>query len=134
MNHHFCNIGYLEKPSQWLSGWENYQKNKAHDALNSFYVLKLLPSFASDVNDKEDGLNNFYGKLVIFSESHDKINDLSIKKNLDTGSYDFGLNVWHKFWPNNVTQGVIPKWLRVMYLDSFKSHDYPISISRDVCK
>lgn len=131
---HFFSIAHLEKPSQWLNGWENYQKNKAHSALNLFYVSKLLPSFYNDLNDTEEGLNNFYGKLVVFNESHNKINNLSIKKNMNIGSYDYGINVWRKFWPNNVTQGIIPKWLRIIYTESFKSHNYPVSINRSVFK
>jgi heme/copper-type cytochrome/quinol oxidase subunit 3 len=132
--HHFFNLYLIEKSSQWLYGWENYQKNKAHDALNLFYIFKLLPSFSNDSINKTEGLENFYGKIIIFNESHNNINNLSLKNNMDNLSYVFGFNIWEKFWPNNVTQGVIPKWLRVMYIDSFKSHDYPVSLSRDICK
>jgi len=127
--YHFSNFYILEKNSQWLYGWENYQKNKAHDALNLFYLCKLLPSFNNDAL-KPEGLDNFYGKMIIFNESHNNIKDLSMKHNMNNTFYRFGFNIWKNFWPNNVTKGIVPKWLRVIYLDAFKSHSYPKSLLR----
>ena len=93
-----------------------------------------MPSFSTDALNKNEGLDNFYGKIVIFNESHNKINKLSMKNNMDIFSYNFGFEIWKYYWPQNVTQGIIPKWLRVMYIDSFKTHFYPSSLCRNAYK
>jgi len=46
-------------------------------ALNSFYVVKILPSALNDANDLENGLNNFCGKMVIYSETLKRVEGLN---------------------------------------------------------
>nr|YP_009308417.1 cytochrome c oxidase 3 [Paramoeba pemaquidensis]AOS85555.1 cytochrome c oxidase 3 [Paramoeba pemaquidensis] len=130
---HFSNIRYLERPSQWINGFEEYQKEKAHKAINLFYVSKCLPSFVNDfkIKNGDEGLNSFYKKLFVLNKFHKEINDLSIRSVMDNKSYTYGIDVWRKFWPNNVTRGIIPKWLRIMYTEAYRSHGYPGSIARD---
>ena len=134
MNHAFQYMFRYERPSQWVNGFENYQKNRAHKALNSFYILKLLPSFLNDADNKEEGLNNFCGKLLILKESHHKIDNFKITRNFSVDSFVEGLRLWEKYWPNNVCKGIIPQWLRVMYIDVLKTHAYPIEITREACR
>ena len=106
-----------EMTAQWLYGWEAYQKKQAHSALNTFYVFKILPSVLKDSQNGEEGLNNFYGKLVIFSESHKIIDKVTIKDHMDDACYTYGFKTWKNFWPNNHTKGGLIKLLRVFYLD-----------------
>jgi len=66
--------------------------------LNVFYVGKLLPSFANDLKDKKEGLNNFYGKLVIFSQAHNEITNCTLIKDMHTKlQYDYSFNIYDRF-------------------------------------
>ena len=117
---------------QYIYGWEAYNKDRAHDALNSFYTLKILPSALSDAKDSEGGLENFYGKIVIYSEGHKIIENISMKDYMNESDYNYIFGTWDKFWPNNVSKGFIPKYLRVMVQEmNGNNGKYPISLSRE---
>lgn len=121
-----------EIKAQYWYGWEAYNKDRAHNALNSFYTLKILPSALSDAKDSEGGLENFYGKIVIYSEGHKIIENISIKDYMNENDYNYIFGTWDKFWPNKVNKGFIPKYLRVM-VQAMNEHNgrYPISLSRE---
>jgi hypothetical protein len=47
-----------------------------HSALDSFYVLRLLPSALSDAKDLEGGLDNFCGKMLIYGHTSKRIHNI----------------------------------------------------------
>ena len=123
----------FEDDIKYLCDFEISQKNRAHDALNLFYTLKLLPSALSDSKDIEGGLDNFYGKIVIFSEWHKYINTVTLRDSIGEEAYNYTHGVWSKFGPNAVNKDVMPKYLRVVFMKATEgnSAEYPISIARD---
>lgn len=129
---HYANSHDMDKEqlSQYLCGWEAYNKDRAHNALNSFYTLKILPSALNDAKNSEGGLDNFYGKIVIYSEGHKIIENISLKDYMEEIYYNYAFGIWEKFWPNN--KGFIPKYLRVM-VQEINGHNgkYPSSLSRE---
>lgn len=121
-----------EFDSQYLYGWEAYSKDRAHNALNAFYTIKILPSALNDSKDIDGGLENFYGKIVIYSEGHKIIENVSMKDYMNEEDYNYIFGTWDKFWPNNVNKGFIPKYLRVMVQElNGNNGKYPISLSRE---
>jgi len=124
----------LEITSQWLYGYEKYHKERATQYLCWFYFFKLLPSFMNnDIFDKEDGVNNFLGKLIILDVTLSRIDSHSMKNLMDTDAYDFCFNVYRSFWPNPddpKNEGVLPRWLRQIYRRLNNSYNYPKQIAR----
>ena len=133
LHHHLVNLALWEKKTQWFYGFVENEKKRAHNALNLFYLLKLLPSFVNDGEciDKEEGLNNFCGKIIIFNETHKRIDNLTMEDHMDKIAYDRTFGIWSKYWPTNASKGVLPKWLRVMYTDMWETHVYPDQIRRE---
>ena len=91
-------------------------------ALNSFYVVKLLPSALNDANDLENGLNNFCGKMVIYSETLKRVEGLNpgdFLKNESSKNLIWG--IWKHFVPATL-DSFFPYYVRVMLMEVSDKH------------
>lgn len=104
----------LEKKAQKyiVQCWND--QSSMRNALNAFYVVKLLPSSLNDAKDLDGGLDNFCGKMIIYSETMNHINNIDPSDyfKTETGK-NFTCGVWKTFVPGNLKSS-LPYYIRVM--------------------
>lgn len=125
--YHQKNYFGLEKLFDWLNSLEMSKRHKAQDALNLFYILKLLPSFSNDA-ETTTGLDNFIGKMIIFNETHNLIIQVTTKSFLSNFNNNFNFILWEKLGRTNFKHNIVSEWLRVMFLDLFQTTKTPLPL------
>jgi len=120
---------HIEAVAQTIYGWEAVQRDIAHNALDFFYTVKILPSARYEAQFGEEGFEKFYGRIVLYSEYDEMIERTNLKKHMDEDHYNYVFETFDRFAPVSPTKTFIPKYLRVLYYNS--GGTYPGALSRD---